>query len=181
MSENLFRVDNILWKIDMHGLDAIPICPIHAMELTIDYSSTNAYEDNATRLLCDDCEEPFPIPRRLIDEKEYIKRKVKSKVYKGMKILNLDDEAIPIAKDKTSMANSDYFITSLLTESKLGLRLVVYAGKKGAVEKSQIFIEPDIKRLAFDQKDLHPTEVFTSLEAIFKDGTKASLKKHDQL
>ncbi len=49
--------------------------------------------------------------------------------------------------------------------------------KKGEKKKTQIFVEPDIKRLAFDQKDLHPTDVFTKLEATFSDGTKASQKK----
>ena len=93
-----------------------------------------------------------------------------------MKFINFDDEAIPIAIDKIPK-NSEYFVTSLLTKSKIGLRLVVYAGKRGSDSKTQLFVEPEIKRLAFDQKDLHPTDVFTMVEATFEDGTKAKIQK----
>jgi hypothetical protein len=59
----------------------------------------------------------------------------------------------------------------------VGQRLVVYAGEKGRKEKTQVFVEPDIKRLAFDQNDIHPSEVFVKLEATFRDGTQISMKK----
>ena len=94
-----------------------------------------------------------------------------------MRFINLDDEALPIAEVKLdSKDDPDYFVTGLLTKSKVGLRLIVYAGKKGSPEKSQIFVEPEIKRLAFDQKDLHPSDVFTKVEATFKDGAKQIIK-----
>lgn len=70
--------------------------------------------------------------------------------------------------------------TRVVLDHEFGVR--VPAGqpnvkKKGVKEKTQIFVEPKIKRLAFDQKDLHPTDIFTKLEATFSDGTKASQTK----
>ena len=72
---------------------------------------------------------------------------------------------------------SVFFATATLTKSKVGLRLVVYAGERGSAKKTQIFVEPDIKRLAFDQTNMHPNEVFAELEATFIDGHKASMRK----
>jgi hypothetical protein len=94
-----------------------------------------------------------------------------------MKFINLDDEAIPLAEYKINSKTEKYFITALLTDSKVGHRLVVYAGEKGKKEKTQIFVEPEIKRLAFDQNNLHPKEIFVALEAIFDDGSSASIYK----
>lgn len=94
-----------------------------------------------------------------------------------MKVLNLDDEAIPLAESKISSKDDKFFVTAILTESKVGKRLVVYAGEKGRKEKSQIFIEPEIKRLAFDQKDMHPTEVFLELTGTFDDGSSVTINK----
>lgn len=94
-----------------------------------------------------------------------------------MKVLNLDDEAIPLADDKVKTKDGKFFVVANLNESKTGKRLVVYAGEKGKQNKTQIFVEPEIKRLSFDQNDLHPTDVFTKLEATFSDGTKVSIRR----
>lgn len=165
-------IDGLRWVIGEHPRKATPLCPKDFMELDAhpDDSVWNSF------LKCEECQTVYPLKRTVEDEELYILRKLNSRVYKDMKFINLDDEAIPIAEDKISK-DSEYFVTSLLTKSKVGLRLIVYAGKKGKSEKTQIFIEPDIKRLAFDQRDLHPKDVFTSLEATFKDSSKASIKR----
>ena len=106
--------------------------------------------------------------------RQYVINKVNSKIFKQAKYIKLDDEAIPLAEVKVSK-NKDFFVKALLTESKVGLRLILYAGKIGNNKKTQIFVEPEIKRLAFDQNDLHPNDVFTKVEATFLDGTKASI------
>jgi hypothetical protein len=62
-------------------------------------------------------------------------------------------------------------------KSKVGERLVIYAGERGKTNKTQIFVEPRIKRLAFDQKDAHPSDVFLKVEATFEDGSSASMKR----
>ena len=93
-----------------------------------------------------------------------------------MKVLNLDDEAVPIAESKASSKDGKFFVTAVMVDSKVGQRVVVYAGEKGRKEKTQIFIEPNIKRLAFDQNDLHPADVFLALDGTFEDGTSFSIK-----
>lgn len=181
MEKKLCRIDNILWDIDERNQYATPLCLIHRYEMD-PYDSLEQDMDiepgEKKQLKCDKCKKTYPLDRRFGEEIKYVFRILASKDFKQMQVMNLDDEALPVAKNETPSRDSKYFIKSLLTRSKLGLRLVVYAGEKGRKEKTQIFIEPGMKRLAFDQKDLHPNDVFSKLEATFVDGTKAILKKN---
>lgn len=169
--EQKIILDNIKWYISP-SREVQPLCPKHHLRLSLKFNSTNF-----CRLICEECKEPYELTREFSRQKQYILDKLDSKIFKDMKFINLDDEALPIAEVKLdSKNNPDYFVTGLLTKSKVGLRLVIYAGKKGSSEKSQIFVEPEIRRLAFDQKDLHPSDVFTKVEATFKDGVKQVIK-----
>ncbi len=175
MLTNGIIVDGVKWIIGERPRRPIPLCPKDFIKLSL------IQEDNfimsVFALKCEECNKVFKLPREFDDEKEYVLNKIDAKVYKNMKFINLDDEALPLSEDKKSSRDNKFFVTSLLTQSKLGLRLVVYAGKKGSNQKTQIFVEPDVKRLAFDQNNLHPTDVFTKLEATFSDGTKATQEK----
>lgn len=153
-----------------------PLCPIHDLRLN-PIRPYNRSIDEATSLRCEDCGNPYHISRSWVREKQYVLDKIDAKVFKGMKVLNLDDEAIPLAEDKVRTKDGKFFVVANLNESKTGKRLVVYAGEKGKPNKIQIFVEPEIKRLSFDQKDLHPTDVFTKLEATFPDDTKGTIKR----
>lgn len=177
MLDKGFIIDGIKWVIGQHPPKAIPLCPIDYIEL--DPYPLEYVEYATDKLVCEKCGKKFKLPRSIVYEKQYVLRIVNSKVYKAKKYINVDDEAIPLAEKKESTKDGKYFITSLLTESKTGKRLIVYAGEKGKQQKTQIFVEPDIKRLAFDQNDLHPIDVFTKVEATFADGTKAGQEKRE--
>lgn len=174
MLDKGFIIDGVRWVIGQHPRIAIPLCPKDFIKLD-PFPDRSPYTDNS--LKCEGCGKVYFLPRTVDDEERYLLNKLDSRVFKAMSFVNLDDEAIPIAEDKKSSKNNKFFVVSRLMESKAGLRLIVYAGEKGKKEKTQIFVEPDIKRLAFDQKDLHPTDVFTKLEATFSDGTKAIQEK----
>jgi len=176
--EEFITIDKIKWWVwtsENESRGTQPYCFKHNIRMYPELIYGQKYPYQVNHLRCAECEKLYELPRTYDNEKQYVLDKVESKIIKGLKFINLDDEAIPIAEDKKK--NSEYFVTSLLTESKLGLRLVVYAGKNGSNQKTQIFIEPGIKRLAFDQNNLHPTDIFTKLEATFQDGTKAGQKK----
>ncbi|MEO6761250.1 MAG: hypothetical protein ABI220_02625 [Candidatus Saccharimonadales bacterium] len=140
-------------------------------------TTVEGHLEYATSLKCAEGPHELPIPRTFIEEKQYVIDRVDAKVFKGMKVLNLDDEATPIAKDKIKSKDDKYFVTSQLMESKRGLQAVIYAGQKGSPAKTQIFISPEEKRLTFDHKDLHPSDVFLKIEATFDDGSKQSITK----
>jgi hypothetical protein len=173
MEEGL-RIDGVLWILSGAGYarKLQPLCPNHHLRLKVAYNS-----DSWCRLECPEDEEQFEIRRGIHVEQDYILSKLDAKDFRKLKYINLDDEAIPIAEEKATSEDSKYFVTARLMRSKVGLRLVVYAGERGRTQKTQIFVEPDIKRIAFDQKDLHPTDVFVKLEGIFDDGSKHSIEK----
>lgn len=171
MAQEFYRFDGILWK---DNIIPEPYCPKHRLAMdSFSYSESTPYKYDHLR--CEECSDDYIIPRDLSEEQKYISRKLESRTMKDFKVLNLDDEAIPIAEDKIKSKDGKYFVTSLLTKSKVGHRLVVYAGEIGSDKKTQIFVEPEIKRVAFDQKDLHPTDVFVKLEATFSDGSSSSI------
>jgi hypothetical protein len=168
------KIDGILWIVSSE-VTIQPLCPKHHLRMYPVVTEYNHYEYNSQELRCAECKDIYNIPRRFSEEKDYVLDKIDSKEFKGLKFINIDNEAIPLASD--SQENRDYFVKSLLTKSKVGLRLVIYAGRKGAKNKTQIFIEPEIMRLAFDQNDLHPTDIFTKLVAQFVDGTSSNIQK----
>jgi len=171
MSEYSIIIDGVKWYIDSFR-HVKPLCPKHHLPL---YLEVNDY--NECYLKCEECANSYMFKREFNAQKQYILDKLDSKMFKNMRFINLDDEAIPIAEAKASSKDNKYFATAVLTESKVGKRLVVYAGEKGKPTKTQIFVEPEIKRLSFDQKDLHPADVFTKLEATFDNGDATVIKK----
>jgi hypothetical protein len=182
MEKQKIRVDKTDWWIyEEKGIRfPQPLCPIHHLRMyPVKYQMDNIYDsaEESNWLRCEDCKEFHNLPRKFREEKKYVINKIDAKVFKGMKVLNLDDESVPLTEEKLSSEDKKYFVTGLLTKSKVGLRLVIYAGERGRKEKTQIFVEPTIKRLAFDQKDLHPTDVFTKVEATFDDDSRSSLNK----
>lgn len=174
MIGNNIILDGVKWHVTQpHFTYAKPLCPKHYLGLSLDYNGTSQ-----CLLKCAECETPYRIPRGYDKERQYVVDKIVASDYKKMKFINLDDEAIPLAERKIHNDNDKYFITALLTKSKVGKRLVLYAGENGSENKTQIFVEPEIKRLAFDQNNLHPTDVFLGVSAEFNDGTKSSIEKN---
>lgn len=182
MVQQIIRIDGIKWWVvtSKTGVRTpTPLCPNHDLRMRpipprvyISGTYSDGYEGNALKLKCAEGPHEVILPRTFNEEKLYVIDRIDAKIFKGMKVVDLDGELTPIAKEKLKSEDGKYFITSQLMESKRGLQLVVYAGEKGLSEKTQIFVEPKVKRVAFDQNDLNPADVFAKLEATFHDGTK---------
>lgn len=179
--EDMYRIDGIIWWVPGNGSlrNPVPLCPNHFLRMTATSPYTSGYvaEDRKTHLECAECEETVRMPRLFGPEKQYVIDKIDSKIFKQMKVINIDDEALPLAKDEIRNPNSPYWVEARLVESKSGQRLVVYAGEKDRKNKAQIFVEPKNKRLGFDHKDHHPSDIFVKLEAVFEDGTKSTIER----
>lgn len=171
MSDQLYRQSGVLWSPS--GYTAY--CPKHRLEMD-SYTRSDTKPAKYDLLRCEECPDMYQIPRDFSAEGEYLRRRLKSKNLKNAKVLNLDDEAIPIAEDDVRTKDGKYFVKALLTESKIGQRLVIYAGEKGKKDKAQIFVEPSIERLSFDQTNIHPLEIFARVDATFKSGKSHSMK-----
>lgn len=188
MTQQIVRVDGIKWhivKLTNGGRTPTALCPVHNLRMT-ELPEGRVYErgkfrdrwaSEALKLECAEGPHHFDLPREYSKEKSYVLNRVDAKIFEGMQIIDLDGELTPIAKEKIKSKDNKYFVTSQLMESKRGLQLVVYAGEKGNDKKTQIFIEPEVKRLAFDQKDLNPSDIFVELRATFADGTNHVIKR----
>lgn len=164
-----------------------PICPEHHIRLTPvittytlrngigGYTTHNHSENKSEKLRCEEDGKLFKLPRTYGDEKAYVINKKDAQVFAKMPTISLDDEIIPVAKEE--LKDTDYWVLAKVTESKSGTRLIIWAGSKKDKNKTQLFIEPELKRMSFDQNDDHPTEVFTKVEATFVNGIKTQIEK----
>lgn len=175
--DKTLRIDGLIWYL--YGTQkrfVQPICPTHKLRV-YPFGQPAHYSHLATFLKCADCTELHKIPRPYDEEQRYVIDRIDAINFKKLEVINLDDESVPFAKEKISTKDDKYFITSLLTSAKSGIRLIIYAGEKGKVKKTQIFVEPNVKKLAFDPKDLHPNDVFAKVEVTFDDRSKSEIKK----
>lgn len=189
MTDENIRIDKIKWYVYLdtnNNRVPQPICPIHHLRMrpvppkyydSFYRSYRDGYIGNATKLECQEGPHHIDIPRTFDQERIYVIDRIDAKIFKKMKTINLDDEAVLLVEDELKSKDGKYFINSRLVESKRGKQLVIYAGEKGKREKSQIFVEPEVKRLDFDRNDIHPDEVFAEVTAKFRDGSSHSIKK----
>ena len=128
------RIDKIEWWVtDGSGVARVPqpLCPIHHLRMEPVMRPYDEYKGSSNLLQCADCKDAYEIPRSFNEEKEYVINRIDAKIFKGMKTLNLDDESVPLVEENLSSDDKKYFVTGLLTKSKVALRLVIFAGEKG--------------------------------------------------
>ncbi len=183
---DIVRVDGIKWWIattTTGGRTAVPLCPQHNIRLDPQpgtyFSRSAGYlkkaNSTAKTLLCEEGQHKFEINREYEKEQAFVLNKVDAKAFEKMSVLNLDDEAVPVASQE--LKDTNYWVKAKVTTSKAGTRLLVWAGDKTAKNKTQLFIEPSLKRLSFDQNDDHPMEVFAKIEATFAENVTTSIAK----
>jgi len=186
-NENYIVVDKIKWFVytSPNGLrHAQPLCPEHHLRLKPNpgyhYSSVRRgnvrdSDSEAIKLSCDEGHE-FVLARNFGREESYVLDRLDALVFEKATYIYLDDIAIPVAKDELKDKDSPIWVRAKVTESKSGLRLIVWAGDRSEKSKTQLFVEPEIARLSFDQNDDHPTQVFAKVEATFSNGRRAVIK-----
>lgn len=190
--QSLIIIDGIKWwdtKSTANTRLVVPLCIQHNLRLQPVILKEKVYSGGTTRLrdVSSDestqlrCEEDsghlVDIPRKYKKEKEFVKNKIDAQVFSKFPAINLDDSMIPVAKENIKDKDNPYWIRSKITESKSGTRLIIWAGNREAKNKTQLFIEPEIKKLSFDQNDDHPLEVFSKVEVTFADDVKSSIEK----
>ena len=189
-------VDGIKWHEwrDTNSFRHVsPLCMQHdiRMEPVVLYESVyrngrkeqkSISTDKSIELQCNEGDShKIKIPREYSAEKTYVKNKIDSMVFKQYKVMNLDDSAIPVLKEDIKDKNNPYWIRAKFTESKSGTRLIIWAGNREAKNKTQLFVEPELKRLSFDQNDDHPLDVLAKVEVTFAENFTATLNKNIEI
>ena len=178
MEDKFYSLDGILWLVDKYNDTATPICPkdkigLSSEDVIPDWDGVGLY---TTELKCEDCGKTFKLSRALYNEKKYLVEKIKSLDRKDYAIIDLDGIQTPVTKKEKIDPENGYFCTAQIRNSKRGPQVVIYAGKKGLKEKSQVLVMPKERRLSFDQTDINPADIFTKITAEFCDGTKHTIK-----
>lgn len=162
------------------------ICREHSFELDEGRHGQWGWEDDfqgyAHKLRCVEGPHYIDLPSRISEIRDYIRKKLDSTLYTEAKLVDLDGLLVPVSKkEKVDVGNSEYFVTSQVRSGKRGDQVVIYAGKKGSKSKVQVFVDPEHKRMSFDQNDLNPADVFAKLEATFRGGTKHTIQSESDV
>lgn len=188
----LIVLDGIKWWDTVSTANTrliVPLCLQHNLRLKPVYLTERYYSNGGSRFRNKSsdvsvqlkCEEDkghiLDMPRQYSTQKQYVMDKIDAQMFSRFPVINLDDIAIPVAKDEIKEKDNPYWVRSKVTESKAGTRLIIWAGNREAKNKTQLFIEPEIKKLSFDQNDDHPLEVFAKVEVTFADNVKTEIRK----
>lgn len=133
--------------------------------------------DTSSNVMCPDCGHEYHFDLPFATAKKDVARLMLAKKYQKLDIIDIDGINTPVLKKKVSTKDDKYFASVQINESKRGPQLVIYAGKKGAKEKTQVFVTPETKKMSFDHKDVKPTDIFTKITAEFIDGSVNEIKR----
>jgi hypothetical protein len=158
------------WVANAQSADATPYCIEHHLPLR------RPPWDSDKFCMCDDCGVKT-LPRSWSIQSHYVVNKIRARDIAKIDVINYNGELIPVSKVKSKDEN--YWVTAQIMDSKHGKQLVIYAGKKGLEGKMQAFVDTENHKLAFDHKDVKPTDVFAKIEATFKDGSKMAIEGED--
>src|SRR3990172_2751816 len=125
IKDKIHRIDGIKWWItsDSTGLRlSMPLCPEHDLRL-IPVTPYRGNSWNAIELKCAEGPHMINRPRTFEKEKQYVLDCIDARIFKKMEVINLDDEAVPIAESKVKSKDNKFSVTSKLMKSKRGLQL----------------------------------------------------------
>lgn len=179
---------DLLWAIK--GSEAVAYCPEHRIELEVStvwgiksQFFAKAQDPKRTgHFICPTDEKRFNIEagdisvasRRFFSTLESIS-------LKSAEIVSIDGYQIPIAKTKTPEKDETYWVEARINDTKQGKQVVVYAGRRGDSDKTQIFIDTENDKISFDQNNIHPNDIFVRLTGQFKSGKRATLEDPAEL
>jgi|GEM_PF-1622829 len=172
----IYRIDGINWSTHYKSVpfeDPVFICTPYC---TKDSFELDLHELNGSELSCPKCTKKFTIPRTYKNERNFVEKTVKAEKVRKRKVLNLDEQLIPIAEIKIK-DDSDFFVTGRFMELGARKQLVVYVGEKGKKQKAELIADLTNRKLSFDHNDMDPREIFAVIEMTFDDGSKSKITK----
>ncbi len=142
------------------------------------YPQNNPSTGDHIYLVCPNDDKRFDIPNH--DYWTFQRRfeaTLKSVDLKDADIVDIDGYQVPIAKATPPVKDDEYWVEARINDTKRGKQLVVYAGRRGAKDKAQIFIDPENDKISFDHNNIHPSDVFVRLTAEFDSGKKTTMEQ----
>lgn len=156
------------YKLDLHGYPSYmtAFCPRCNCFLE---KSREAYSIGEYKYQCQNSDCDFKITLRKSVEKlsGEVSQLINAEQYKDAEVINLDNDLIRIQRE--SRFDNNYWIDAKISKNRRGeLQLMVLAGSKNNEDKVQLFLDPTNERLAFDQNNDHPSQIFAKVVGVFK-------------
>jgi hypothetical protein len=167
MSKKLFSYKKLHWNIYMRDFAepwADARCPHCHCEIE---KSEETYRVGEYKYRCIDCDFKITLDKEINDLTRHMLKIREAQTFKDAEIISIDNELIKVQRKYEK--DDDYWIDAKISKNRKGeLQLMVMAGSRKPDDKAQLFIEPTYERLAFDQSNKHPKEIFAKVEATFK-------------
>lgn len=177
--KQLYFWSGILWHIDydFHGnIDVAALCPKHKCCCRLVKSKEN-FVRGEYKYCCVKCDFKICLEKSIENKAVDFDYVMGSYKYQDAEIINIDGELISVQREEKK--DNDYWIDAKISKNKKGeLQLMVLAGSKKAKDKAQLFLDPKNERLAFDQNNDHPSEIFAKVIGIFKN-SKSEIRSKD--
>lgn len=149
---------------DFIELWADALCPHCHCEIE---KSREAYNTGEYKYRCIDCDFKITLKKEINDCTRHMIKVYQAQTFKDAEIISIDNELVKVQREYEK--DDDYWIDAKISKNRKGeLQLMVLAGSNKEVDKTQLFIEPTNEKLSFDQNNKHPRQVFTIVEATFK-------------
>lgn len=155
----------LLWFGQGRGVDPIPYCKTHRVALIL-------YQHRPPRLQCPEDLEMFKLRINLVTDTSLARQKIYSEDLRNLPIVRIDPQGYEVLAREINKKDPRYWVDAKLSDTGKGLQLMVQAGKRNVDgKKVQLFVDLPAKRMSFDYnaKDQHPSGLFTTLNAEFKD------------
>ena len=176
----LYLWEGLYWDInyDLVGNpDPFALCPKQKCHCKL-IKSKEKYSIGEYKYCCVRCDFKITLNKSIEDKCSDFIIAIDSQKYKDAEIINIDGELIRVKREEKK--DDDYWIDVKISKNKKDeLQLMVLAGSKKSRDKTQLFLEPKIERLAFDQNNDHPRQVFTKVIGIFKK-SKSEINSRDE-
>lgn len=178
-SIKLYLWEGLHWDIDYdingNPYSQIPLCPKQKCNCKLK-KSKETYSIGEYKYCCSRCDFKVTLNKSIEDKASDLLDIIESQKYRDAEIINIDGELIRIQREEVK--DSDYWIDVKLSKNRKDeVQLMVLAGHKKNKTKAQIFLDPKAEKMAFDQNNHHPSDVFTKVSATFKKSTSEMKSK----
>jgi len=176
MDDNkLYKWNGVFWSIEgitNHGPIVRARCPNDRCEL-------NMNSKYKTILTCPKCDFKVTLNKSYYEKQEDAAKIMNSDYWRDAEVVNIDGEMTKVGKEV--VVDPDYWVKAYISKSIKGVKqLMVLVGSKKETDKTQLFLDIDNEKLSFDQKDIHPREIFAKVVAEFKESKSEIELKGDK-
>ncbi len=145
------------------------LCPKNKCHCKIK-KSKEPHSIGEDKYICIKCDFKITLLKSLEDYALDVLDIIETWKYKDAEVINLEGDLIRIGREEVK--DNDCWIDAKLSKNNKGeVQLMVMAGHKKIDDKVQLFIDPKNERLAFDQNNRHPSEIFSKVTAVFRNSS----------